>query len=222
MQRLTISLDDTIAQAIDDFMEARGYSNRSEAIRDLVRDSLIRSQEAPQTKHCVAAVSYVYDYDGRDLALRLDYQLHHILVDEFQDTSWTQFNLLEKLTAGWQAGDGRTLFIVGDGMQSCYGFRNADVSLFLRARDSGIGPVTLQPLQMSVNFRSDAAVVGWVNEVFAEAFPLHDDVLRGGVCYSASEASKATEPAAGVCCQLFVAAANQQDDSDDDESDSDE
>ena len=162
------------------------------------------------------------DDEPTDLALRLDYQLHHILVDEFQDTSWTQFNLLEKLTAGWQAGDGRTLFIVGDGMQSCYGFRNADVSLFLRARDSGIGPVTLQPLQLSVNFRSDAAVVGWVNEVFAEAFPLHDDVLRGGVCYSASEASKATEPAAGVCCQLFVAAANQQDDSDDDESDSDE
>jgi nickel-responsive transcriptional regulator NikR len=76
MQRLTISLDDNIAQAIDDFMLARGYSNRSEAIRDLVRDSLIRSQEAPQTKHCVAAVSYVYDYDGRDLALRLDRAQH--------------------------------------------------------------------------------------------------------------------------------------------------
>jgi CopG family nickel-responsive transcriptional regulator len=76
MQRLTISLDDGIAQAIDEFMEARGYSNRSEAIRDLVRDSLVRSQGAPLTSSCVAAVSYVYDYDGRDLALRLDRAQH--------------------------------------------------------------------------------------------------------------------------------------------------
>lgn len=160
------------------------------------------------------------DDEPTDLALRLDYQLHHILVDEFQDTSWTQFSLLEKLTAGWQARDGRTLFIVGDGMQSCYGFRNADVSLFLRARDSGIGPVKLQPLQLSVNFRSDAAVVGWVNKVFTHAFPLHDDVLRGGVSYSASEASKTNGTATGVYCRLFTADAAQQDDSNDDDDDS--
>ena len=76
MQRLTISLDDGIAQAIDEFMEARGYSNRSEAIRDLVRDALVRSQGAPLTSYCVAAVSYVYDYDGRDLAMRLDRAQH--------------------------------------------------------------------------------------------------------------------------------------------------
>ncbi|MES2604041.1 MAG: UvrD-helicase domain-containing protein, partial [Pseudomonadota bacterium] len=136
-----------------------------------------------------------------DLALRLDYQLRHILVDEFQDTSHTQFTLLEKLTAGWHPGDGRTLFIVGDGMQSCYGFRNADVSLFLRARDAGIGSVKLEPLQLSVNFRSNAGVVEWVNTVFAAAFPPQDDVLRGGVTYSHSEASKPSE-GAGVQCVL--------------------
>lgn len=76
MQRLTISLDDTIAQAIDHFMEAKGYNNRSEAIRDLVRDALVRSEAAPVTRDCVAAVSYVYDYDGRDLAIRLDRAQH--------------------------------------------------------------------------------------------------------------------------------------------------
>ncbi|PCJ20859.1 MAG: DNA helicase, partial [SAR86 cluster bacterium] len=48
-----------------------------------------------------------------DLALSLDYQIKHILVDEFQDTSSTQLNLLVKLTAGWEADDGRTLFVVG-------------------------------------------------------------------------------------------------------------
>ncbi|HEY8579277.1 MAG TPA: nickel-responsive transcriptional regulator NikR [Beijerinckiaceae bacterium] len=76
MQRLTISLDDGIAHAIDEFMRAKGYNNRSEAIRDLVRDALVRSDAAPATRDCVAAVSYVYDYDGRDLALRLDRAQH--------------------------------------------------------------------------------------------------------------------------------------------------
>ncbi|MDB5507759.1 MAG: ribbon-helix-helix, copG family protein [Hyphomicrobiales bacterium] len=77
MQRLTISLDDTIAAAIDTFMAKQGYSNRSEAIRDLVRDALVRMEgNAPSTHLCVAAVSYVYDYDGRDLAMRLDRAQH--------------------------------------------------------------------------------------------------------------------------------------------------
>src|SRR5690606_1078011 len=52
--------------------------------------------------------------DPSDLSLRLDYQIRHILVDEFQDTSSLQFDLLKKLVAGWQPGDGRTLFLVGD------------------------------------------------------------------------------------------------------------
>ena len=76
MQRLTISLDDAIAAAIDSFMARNGYSNRSEAIRDLVRDALVRTEAGSETPECVAAVSYVYDYDGRDLALRLDKAQH--------------------------------------------------------------------------------------------------------------------------------------------------
>ena len=65
-----------------------------------------------------------------ELALRLDYQIKHLLVDEFQDTSPSQIQLLEQLTQGWQAGDGRTLFAVGDPMQSIYRFRKANVGLF--------------------------------------------------------------------------------------------
>ena len=82
-----------------------------------------------------------------DLALRTGMSLRHILVDEFQDTSLAQFDLIEMLTAGWEEGDGRTLFVVGDPMQSIYQFREAEVGLFLRARDSGIGSVRLEPLQ---------------------------------------------------------------------------
>ena len=77
MHRLTISLDDSMAAEIDAFMMAKGYSSRSEAMRDLVRDALVRSNAAVvATANCVAAVSYVYDYDGRDLAVRLERAQH--------------------------------------------------------------------------------------------------------------------------------------------------
>lgn len=76
MQRVTISLDDNMAKAIDEYMIRQGYNNRSEAMRDLVRDGLMRSNVVGETRECVAAVSYVYDYDGRDLAMRLDKAQH--------------------------------------------------------------------------------------------------------------------------------------------------
>ena len=61
------------------------------------------------------------------LAERLDYQIEHILVDEFQDTSASQAMLLERITRGWYehnegAAYPRTLFLVGDAMKSIYGF----------------------------------------------------------------------------------------------------
>ncbi len=123
-----------------------------------------------------------------DLALALDYRISHLLVDEFQDTSSGQFALLERLTAGWQPGDGRTLFLVGDPMQSIYRFREAEVGLYLKARDHGIGDLVLEPLSLSVNFRSQAGVVAWVNRAFRQILPRHHDVASGAVAYSASEA----------------------------------
>lgn len=72
MQRVTISVDDNMAKAIDEYMARTGYTNRSEALRDLVRESLVRTGNTGPTRDCVAAVSYVYDFDGRDLAMRLE------------------------------------------------------------------------------------------------------------------------------------------------------
>jgi len=130
-----------------------------------------------------------------DLALALGYRIQHILVDEFQDTSFTQFELLEKLTAGWEPGDGRTLFLVGDPMQSIYRFRQADVSLFLKARQEGIGSIRLEPLTLSVNFRSDARIVEWVNQTFSTILPPEEDIESGAVTYSASVAGTARNDA---------------------------
>ena len=126
-----------------------------------------------------------------DLALRTGLALRHILVDEFQDTSLAQVQLLEMLTVGWQQGDGRTLFVVGDPMQSIYRFREAEVGLFLKARAAGIGPVRLRPLRLLRNFRAVPALVEFTNEVFAQVFPAADELRSGAVSYRASVSADA-------------------------------
>ncbi|MEH6473849.1 MAG: UvrD-helicase domain-containing protein [Halopseudomonas sp.] len=139
-----------------------------------------------------------------DLSLLLDYRISHILVDEFQDTASPQIQLLKKLTYGWQNSDGRTLFIVGDGMQSCYGFRDANVGLFLEARRHGIGEVKLDAADLSVNFRSQRQIVEWVNHVFKGAFPAADDISRGAVSYSDSVAFNPPLPGPAVSLHGLV------------------
>lgn len=134
------------------------------------------------------------DESPTELALRLDYQIEHILVDEFQDTAINQYELLRLLTRGWgQHNDvnpeaPRTMMIVGDGMQSIYGFRGANVGLFLKAREQGFNGVCLEHLNLLSNFRSDEGVVDWVNETFAWAFPARDDINRGRVSYTPATA----------------------------------
>jgi len=72
MQRYTISLDDALASAFDDFIARRGYANRSEAVRDLLRAELQRADLAEQPQHDgVACLSYVYNHHERDLAERM-------------------------------------------------------------------------------------------------------------------------------------------------------
>ncbi len=120
------------------------------------------------------------------LALRTGLSLRHVLVDEFQDTSLAQFQLLATLTASWEPGDGRTLFVVGDPMQSIYRFREAEVGLFLAARDAGIGEVSLKGLRLRRNFRATPALVSFTNELFAQVFPPGDDLRAGAVAYHSS------------------------------------
>lgn len=122
-----------------------------------------------------------------DLALYLDHAIHHLLVDEFQDTSIQQFELLGKLVQHWQPHEGKTLFVVGDPMQSIYRFRAAEVGLFLRARQQGIGPIPLIPLELSSNFRSSATIVDWVNQQFKFIFPQTDDIESGAVSFHHSD-----------------------------------
>jgi ATP-dependent helicase/nuclease subunit A len=127
-----------------------------------------------------------------DLTLYFDYKLQHILIDEFQDTSITQLRLLEKLTMGWENSDGRSLFLVGDPMQSIYRFRNAEVGLFLKAQKTGVGHISLQALRLEANFRSNEKIIDWINQSFLKIFPESEDISSGAVTFSPSIASRKT------------------------------
>lgn len=143
------------------------------------------------------------DENPTDLALSLDYQIKHILVDEFQDTSSSQMELLRKLTAGWEESDGRTLFVVGDAMQSCYGFRNANVGLFIKLREDGMHHIPIKPIDLLANFRSDSGVVNWVNTVFSGAFPKKNNISRGAVTYSKSHAVHPADIETAVSTRIY-------------------
>ncbi len=77
MQRVTISLDEDLADAFDDLAKQQGYQNRSEAVRDLVRQAVETSRlETVGGVGCVANLSYIYDFRTRDIASRLSQIAH--------------------------------------------------------------------------------------------------------------------------------------------------
>ena len=134
-----------------------------------------------------------------DLLLGMDTVIEHILVDEFQDTNRRQCELIRSLTGGWTSGDGRTLFLVGDPMQSIYRFRKAEVGLFLHAAAGEAGGglfsnLVLHPLVLSVNFRSAPPIIDWVNATFGALLGEEADKEFGGVDYSACSAGPRARP----------------------------
>jgi CopG family nickel-responsive transcriptional regulator len=77
MQRVTITIDDELAEELDHFMAGRGYANRSEAIRDLARSGLAQAAtEVAGSRPCVAALVYTYDHEARELPKRLTRDFH--------------------------------------------------------------------------------------------------------------------------------------------------
>ena len=77
MQRVTVTLDDELLAEIDRLVAARGYQNRSAAIRDLARAGVRQAaEETGAARECVAALVYVYDHEARDLSRRLTRSFH--------------------------------------------------------------------------------------------------------------------------------------------------
>jgi ATP-dependent helicase/nuclease subunit A len=198
LRDMAANLPQTAIDALMDVASAptRVYSDQAWSVLDglltLLPHALAHLRVVFAAHHSVdfAEVSqsalYALEDEGgaTELAVKTDAAIQHILVDEFQDTSDVQFRLLLALTQGWDVSDGRTLFLVGDPQQSIYRFRQADVGLFLRAIEEGVGPIALKFLQLTTNFRSCAEVVGWCNETFKYIFPTHNDARLGAVQYS--------------------------------------
>jgi ATP-dependent exoDNAse (exonuclease V) beta subunit len=116
----------------------------------------------------------------------------HLLVDEFQDTSRSQWLLLQNLCSGWQRDSGRTLFVVGDPNQSIYAFRKAKVSLFLEPKELLLiffhDRFSLDCLQLCANFRSHPRLVDWHNQIFSQTIMGQADQEADEVVHVSAEA----------------------------------
>lgn len=78
MERITISLDEELISQFEEYLKRRNYKNRSEAIRDMIRDTLEADRmEHADTGHCVGTLTYVFNHEERELARRLTHAHHH-------------------------------------------------------------------------------------------------------------------------------------------------
>ncbi len=132
-----------------------------------------------------------------DLLYSLDYRIEHLLVDEFQDTSYHQYDFIDRLIGQWSHGDGRTVFLVGDPLQSIYRFRGAEVQLFLDTLKRGsLGSVHLERIALQTNFRSTPDILSWVQKMFE---PIMTDEGAGSIKFCRSSAARAAgNPSPGL------------------------
>ncbi len=119
-----------------------------------------------------------------EAAMGVSDNIRHLLVDEFQDTSRRQHQLLSTLIAAWPERDGRTCFVVGDPMQSIYFFREADAELFPRVKALGLEipspdsqiaePLLFDSVSLTTNFRTTPGLVERLNLAFEQIFATDD------------------------------------------------
>lgn len=153
------------------------------------------------------ALEALHDEAGpTETAQMLDYQISHLLVDEFQDTSAIQFKLLETIIREWRPDEGRTLFCVGDPQQSIYRFRGAEVSVFLQAQQFGIANIRLKNLALIQNFRTQPQVLNWICDKLRPIFPKANDLQSGAVMFGNTVAARACDSEASIECHCFSSA----------------
>jgi ATP-dependent helicase/nuclease subunit A len=132
-----------------------------------------------------------------DAALVVADDIRHLLVDEFQDTSRRQHEFITSLIKAWDDRSGRTIFVVGDPMQSIYSFRDAEAELFRRVKERGFEfseeeSFPLHPIQLTANFRTDPQLVSSVNDAFEKVFAVPDG---SGIEFAKAESARS--PSAG-------------------------
>jgi ATP-dependent exoDNAse (exonuclease V) beta subunit len=141
-----------------------------------------------------------------DAAMAVSDGIRHLLVDEFQDTSRRQHQLLSSLVAAWPERAGRTCFVVGDPMQSIYFFRDADAELFPRVKTVGLEIANDESLlfdfvPLKANFRTAPALVENLNQAFAQIFATGDG---SGVTFSPAQPARKEAAGAGPAFTLHL------------------
>lgn len=127
-----------------------------------------------------------------DAAQAVADDIHHLLIDEFQDTSRRQHEFVTALIEAWPDVTGRTVFVVGDPMQSIYFFRDAEAELFTRVKDFGFelkagDSFPLDPVMLSANFRTATELVSKLNDTFERIFDAADG---SGIEFARAEAAR--------------------------------
>ena len=129
MERITVSLDDELLHHFDGFIRRKGYTNRSEAVRDILRDLLqedrLSTDEAP---HCVASMSYVYNHHERELSRRLA-NIQHAHHDLFRATVHVHLDHENCLEVSLLEGPTRVVRDVADAIAAETGVRHSQVKL---------------------------------------------------------------------------------------------
>jgi ATP-dependent exoDNAse (exonuclease V) beta subunit len=182
----------------------------------IVRASFTLLRRAAAELHVVFAETGAVDYtqvaqtalgvlqspDGQptDAALTVADGIHHLLVDEFQDTSRRQHALLRSLIAAWPQPEGRSCFVVGDPMQSIYFFRDADAELFPRVKAVGLEipgaePLLFESIALTSNFRTSAPLVETLNQSFKQIFAIDDG---SGIQFAAADPARVQSTASPV------------------------
>ncbi len=138
-------------------------------------------EEQESMDYIYVANQALYALQTTDISLYFEEKLHHLLIDEFQDTSSLQLRLIEQLTENWSQEQHKSLFLVGDPMQSIYRFRSAQVGIFLQIQQQGLCNIPLTPLYLSQNFRSNANLIQHFNQEFEIIFPKVEQIELGGV-----------------------------------------
>jgi len=149
------------------------------------------------------ALRILVDEDGSpsDFAIRVADGIRHLLIDEFQDTSRRQHELLSRLIAAWPDREERSCFCVGDPMQSIYGFREAEVELFERLKTHGLetssdgseDPLLFEFVPLRANFRTVPTLVNDLNGHFESIF---GEGGGSGVSFSRAEAARESQSSA--------------------------
>ncbi len=126
LKRFTVSLEDSLLGRFDEYIGARSYSNRSEAVRDMIRDSLIR-RNWEEDRNVLGVITLVYDHSQPQLQSRIT-QLQHDCHDQIISSTHVHVDHDDCLEVIIVSGNARRISALTDSLSAVRGVRNCSLS----------------------------------------------------------------------------------------------